>query len=289
MTTNICPQCGSDPCDGAEWDTWECGSDVPNFGVTQGMFRQSDTCTARERDNLRDALKRVNHEADIAMKRLDDLHMELVTTVEKATRSAPVGWDTALALIERVAKERLRSNMSVELAEDIAKRWMPGTRLKSSRPAWAHPEDVVKLVRECPFLTGDDEEHALQVAWLHDVLEDGKQEDGSPVIYTDLTKAGVNGSVASDVDYLSKVDAQPRWHYYTRLVHGATSIGIAVKVMDRVVNLKEGSETLGRRWFFNYRRDARLDIKPLLIYIGEPLLRKWLEEKLEEAMKPPWK
>ena len=173
--------------------------------------------------------------------------------------------------------------MRLEKAINLAKRWMPGCRMKSNRPAWSHPEDVAKLVEACP-LEGSLKDFALQIAWLHDIIEDGVKEDGSPVTYQDLIAEGVPHLVVKEVDLLSKKEGQPRWDYYHLIAHKGTGLAITVKILDRAANLKEGSETFGRRWFFNYRRDARLDFKPLLNFIDDPKLKGWLEERLDEAM-----
>jgi len=169
------------------------------------------------------------------------------------------------------------------LAEKLAKKWMPGTRIKSDRPAWAHPEDVVRLIEKSP-LTGHPRELAIQIAWLHDIIEDGKTEDGKPVTRCVLREAGVDRLIVEDVGWLSKRDGQPRWEYYYGIAERATGLGVVVKVLDRAVNLKEGAETFGRGWWHRYRRDARLDVLPLVKYVGDPLLRKWLREELEKAM-----
>ena len=101
-----CPRCGAAPAKKAMWSTWDCGSDLPDSGEQKGRFRQSNHCIALERDALRDRLEEVTIEADASMERIANMHMQVCQTVEKATRSAPLEWEDALALITRLGNER---------------------------------------------------------------------------------------------------------------------------------------------------------------------------------------
>ena len=68
-----------------------------------------------------------------------------------------------------------------ELVASLARRWMPGARYGSDRPAWRHPEDVVEVLRRAPGIrdTLTTQPVLEAVAWGHDLLEDGITESGA--------------------------------------------------------------------------------------------------------------
>jgi hypothetical protein len=177
--------------------------------------------------------------------------------------------------------------------EKFAKLCMLGTRRGSDREAWRHPEDLVKEIAKIPenIISSTMRRDMTEIAWLHDVIEDGILE-GKPVTYKTLIENDFH-SCARDVHYLSRVNGQARWTYYAKLEDQGSHAAKIVKVLDRCVNLREGAETFNRDWFMNYRRDARLDVLPLLTrtrrYPQYEKLVKWVTLRLEKAMEVPEK
>ncbi len=126
---------------------------------------------------------------------------------------------------------------------------LPPSRLLA-RPAWAHPEDVVALVEELPGLTLATRLQAVRVAWLHDIIEDGKKEDGSPVTADDLRRETADDGVLEAVIELSHHRRETREDYLARVTYNCDDPDILlVKVCDRVCNMREAALSFkDERW-----------------------------------------
>lgn len=176
---------------------------------------------------------------------------------------------------------------------------MPGFRQgPGNRPAWAHPQDLVNLllelksafpqVNEEPFrIFGvfDEEnfEDIIDLAWTHDLIEDGKKEDGSLVAWGDLVDAGIKLWVADSVSSLSHRQDESKEEYLAGLAKVLGPRSAIVKLVDRICNLREGSTTFKDKRWARYVDETEKYIVPLLNLIPNPS-RDWLKAKLLEAM-----
>lgn len=154
----------------------------------------------------------------------------------------------------------------IEKAQQLARRWMPGLRQgPAKRKAWEHPQDLVHLLtREMNFIEVPAEEQAKRVAiaWLHDILEDGKKEDGSGVVVADLDAEGIPTEVIDDVLSLTAMGDEPKSEYLASLKHASTRAKL-VKCIDRVCNLREGKEAFKVRRWIRYVGETYYFIFPL--------------------------
>jgi (p)ppGpp synthase/HD superfamily hydrolase len=158
----------------------------------------------------------------------------------------------------------------MDLFEGLAKRWMIGDRKgpegKPSREAWRHPEDLVLLLDEWdtpregwnpnlkPYLKA--------VAWLHDLIEDGRKEDGTQVTEQDLLDAGVDWSIVRDVVSLSQMPGEDKSVYLARLVKASWAARV-VKCVDRICNLREGKDCFKEPRWARYVDETQRYILPL--------------------------
>jgi (p)ppGpp synthase/HD superfamily hydrolase len=168
-------------------------------------------------------------------------------------------------------------------AEEIAKRWMPGTRQGSTRPAWAHPADVVALLREMPGVRSPELDRFYEdVAWLHDIIEDGRKHDGLHVTSADLVEQGIAADVIEAVVALSHREGEDKVSYLVRLRAVSSRVKV-VKAADRVCNLREGKSTFRDARWGRYVRETREFILPLLDDLPS-LESAWFGALLAEAM-----
>ncbi len=162
----------------------------------------------------------------------------------------------------------------IEKAEQLARRWMPGLRQgPAKRKAWEHPQDLVHLLtREMNFIEVPAEEQAKRVAiaWLHDVLEDGRKENGKPVAVYDLFDEGIDQEVIDDVVGLSHrvFEApngsvlEPKEKYLARLKEQSPRAKL-VKCVDRICNLREGKDDFKTKRWIRYVGETYYFIFPL--------------------------
>lgn len=191
------------------------------------------------------------------------------------------------------------------LAESLAKQWMPGFREgPRRRPAWEHPADLVRVLDQRP---GDfsvaGQVKAKAMAWLHDVLEDGKI-DGQPVTVEDLQRhsyvmvahpeggfvlpeiiaddACLPPEVIEGVLQLTHKPGASKEDYYKTLA-GIDYLPKLVKCVDRVCNLHEGAETFKPARWARYVRETQTYILPLADSLNKDTAR-WLRTLLLDAM-----
>ena len=154
----------------------------------------------------------------------------------------------------------------IKKAEELARRWMPGFRQgPGKREAWRHPEDLVKvLTHEMAFIKVPPEEHEkrIAVAWLHDVLEDGKKEDGTAVFVEDLRDEGIEAVVIADVLALTHDGRESKEAYLSRLKEKSARAKV-VKCVDRICNLREGRESFKVKRWIRYVGETYYFIFPL--------------------------
>jgi (p)ppGpp synthase/HD superfamily hydrolase len=169
----------------------------------------------------------------------------------------------------------------INKAKELAQQWMRGHREgPGNRHAWEHPQDVVALLQEMPGYF-DIRNHLAQVAWLHDVIEDGRKSLGDRVVIKDLFDAGVSIMVANDVLTLSHAPTVPRNEYLAGL-SGANDVVKIIKCLDRVCNLREGAPTFKNKRWIRYVGETCLFIHPLTEKL-EPETREWLSAQLLQA------
>lgn len=173
---------------------------------------------------------------------------------------------------------------------------MPGTRQgPGNRPAWEHPRDLVKLLEELrgafPGPTEASEqaleregfERLVDIAWMHDLIEDGMRRDGVRVTAEDLRREGFDEIVVAGVILLThREGVESKIAYLERL---ATTLGegtAVVKLADRICNLREGKICFKDKRWARVVRETDQYIVPLLNKVQEPE-RGWLKEKLSEA------
>lgn len=186
-------------------------------------------------------------------------------------------------LEERVTLTR---DPAVVGAADIAKECMKGMRQgrpgDPRRPAWEHPGDLVRLlVREYP---GKISEGTLIVAWLHDIVEDGRKADGSSVSFDDLRSRGIRASLVSDIATLTKGEREDKLSYLSRLRNAPISSPRAkiVKCVDRICNLREGYLLFKDARWARYVGETLYFLLPLADQVGG-YEGEWLRQKLIEA------
>lgn len=153
------------------------------------------------------------------------------------------------------------------------------------RPAWAHPQDLVELFKELPgdrsfFMT----ERIIDTCWLHDIIEDGKKEDGSPVTQQDLILENVAFHTITDVVVLSQKPGEDKSAYLARL-HDVTPnyVPFVVKSLDRICNLREGKSCFKDKRWARYVGETKDYIIPLTDRLKNPE-RDWLLSRLEAAL-----
>lgn len=155
------------------------------------------------------------------------------------------------------------------LEERLAKLWMTGYRKSippggSPRSAWAHPQDLVKVIQEelvmlipeAPVL-----DYLARVAWLHDVLEDGIKSNGVLITEDDLWDCGVEAQVIQDVVSISRRPGEDKEVYLERLIDTPMQVRL-LKCIDRACVLREAPK-MGVAWWDNYSSSTRKFILPL--------------------------
>jgi (p)ppGpp synthase/HD superfamily hydrolase len=157
-----------------------------------------------------------------------------------------------------------------ELVRSLAVRWMLGTRQGSNRPAWKHPEDVATLTQELPGKRTLYTQHLLEaVAWGHDLLEDGVQEDGTRVTSATLQAHRVNDLVLIGIHDLSKWPGVEKASYIKQVREAAPFIQI-VKCCDRIANLTEGVDWFKDRRWARYAAETKDWILPMAEALDAP-------------------
>jgi (p)ppGpp synthase/HD superfamily hydrolase len=184
--------------------------------------------------------------------------------------------------------EEKEEKTQLELARELAQRWMPGNRQSKpgipTREAWRHPEDIVKMIdwwapeSSTPFVN-----HMKCVAWLHDIIEDGRREDGSIISSTDLLVTGVHIDIISDVLHLTQGVDEDKALALERVSKAPLSARI-VKCFDRICNLKEGSKTFKTGRWNRYIVQTREYIIPLAESVDQELECEWFVPEMEAAI-----
>ena len=174
--------------------------------------------------------------------------------------------------------------------ERLAKLWMTGYRKSippggSPRSAWAHPQDVVEVIRN-ELVTLIPDEYVLgylvRVAWLHDVLEDGYTARGVLVTEEDLWTNEVDPQVIQDVVYISRLPGEPKEVYLSRLIDTPVQVRL-LKCIDRVCNLREAPKK-DAAWWDTYSSSTRRFILPLARSLHTEGWDSWVVSILEHAL-----
>lgn len=178
-------------------------------------------------------------------------------------------------------------------AEELARRWMPGRREgPANRFAWEHPADLVRVLTTEIVPAGvpsDELEKRIELAWLHDILEDGRKEDGSPVTMYDLMREQV---IVEDVLAMTRREhpgqdgkpfSEPKEKYLARLKEASPRAKL-VKCVDRICNLREGKAAFKDRRWIRYVGETYLFIYPLTEDLPVGAERNWLQAELVKAV-----
>lgn len=175
--------------------------------------------------------------------------------------------------------------MNIELCETLAKRWMVGERKgpkgTAPREAWRHPEDLVKLIDEWPMpecWNPNLRTYLKCVSWLHDLIEDGRKEDGTAVTAQDLLDAGVEIYFVKDVVALSQIPGEEKPVYLSRLKDASWAAKL-VKCIDRVCNLREGKDCFKDPRWARYVDETKRYVMPLA-----EKAHGWFVDELQKAM-----
>jgi (p)ppGpp synthase/HD superfamily hydrolase len=152
------------------------------------------------------------------------------------------------------------------MAEELVKAHMQMPRPSENdryRRAWEHPRDVAELVTLIPSGLIDDE--FLQVAWLHDFVEDAfKPQSLCRYTAQDLLNFGFAMSVVEDVIALSKPAKASKSEYLTDLRKASVRARM-VKVCDRICNLRDGvTSGFTTQWRLNYCEETRRHVMGLV-------------------------
>jgi (p)ppGpp synthase/HD superfamily hydrolase len=182
-------------------------------------------------------------------------------------------------------------------SEELARRWMPGTRQgPGNRAAWEHPQDLVNLLLEMrgsftvslsnglnEVLSDEPFDRMRDIAWMHDLYEDGKKEDGSKVTAEDLRVEGFGVRVTNGVSMLSQSENEEKVQYLAGLTSKLDEETAIVKCVDRICNLREGKASFKDKRWARYINETQAYILPLLNLIRQPF-KDWLKQHLLSAM-----
>jgi len=181
---------------------------------------------------------------------------------------------------------------------------MPGTRNgPGNRAAWEHPQDLVNLLTELwrliPEPDGSElpvsdrereerfhyQQRCIDIAWMHDLFEDGKKEDGSQVTEEDLYAEGFNQVIVTGVRNLThEEEKEAKIAHLARLASVLSSAEATVKLADRICNLREGKMVFKDKRWARVIQETKAYIVPLLDKVGVGSERNWLETWLREAI-----
>lgn len=186
----------------------------------------------------------------------------------------------------------------MRMSEKLARRWMPGFREGASgkphRAAWEHPRDIVREIRDVlanpMMLEGAPGPVSLveleDLGWLHDIIEDGRKEDGSPVLERDLIDQGIGEDLVDGVVMLTHWPDEEKDSYLARLLNAASWKVRIVKGFDRLCNLKEGAPLFKDRRWERYVRETDTFILPMLRVKEIPRpLSAWFEVAISAILK----
>jgi hypothetical protein len=182
-------------------------------------------------------------------------------------------------------------------SEELARRWMPGTRNgPGNRAAWEHPQDLVNLLAEMrgsftvslsngllAYLGDEPFNKIIDIAWGHDLIEDGRKDDGSPVTADDLRKEGLGEDVVQGIVLLTHNEVlEEKIAHLAQLKDSLGEREAMVKVVDRTCNLREGRTVYKDKRWARVIQQTNDFIVPLFDKIPEPF-RTWLRSRLFEA------
>ena len=174
---------------------------------------------------------------------------------------------------------------------------MPGTRQgPGNRAAWEHPQDLVNLLLEMrgsftvslsnglhEVLSDEPFNRIVDIAWMHDLYEDGKKEDGSKVTTDDLGVEGFGLRVRNGVGALSQRVDEEKVQYLARLSVTLDEETAITKCIDRICNLREGKDSFKDKRWARYINETQAYIMPVLTKIRSPF-KEWLKDQLLKAM-----
>ncbi len=176
---------------------------------------------------------------------------------------------------------------------------MPGMRQgPEPRPAWMHPQDLVNLLESLlpdvgsapaygqaydKFLADIRARQAvIDIAWMHDLIEDGIKESNARVTKLDLSEQGFSIDVVDDIVSLSHKPGEEKVVYLATLVDVSPRAKL-VKLVDRICNLREGKDSFKDKRWARYVSETNRYVLPLLESVAVPL-QATLEAMLNEAI-----
>lgn len=164
---------------------------------------------------------------------------------------------------------------------------MPGRRHgapgRPARKAWEHPQDLVVLLTE---VAADDADykHMVTLAWLHDIIEDGRGEDGRAIRAEDLRAEGFSERVIADVVLLSHDPSEPKGDYFDRIAYKSNRSVKIVKTIDRICNLREGVGVFKDARWKRYVEESFRHVRFLTLEVEPLTLTRKLSDLLEAAI-----
>lgn len=163
------------------------------------------------------------------------------------------------------------TNENIEKSIEFATQCHKGQKRLGGEPYITHPVAVAELLQNT-FKDATDE--LLQVAILHDVIEDtGATEQMLQELF--------GGVVAHNVMLVSKFYIDGKCDYEQYLEGIKTSpIAIKVKLADRIHNISKPLTLRGKEWNLKYIESSKNILKQLGGY--EPKLAKLLKKEIDD-------
>lgn len=170
----------------------------------------------------------------------------------------------------------------IEILSRLAKTTIPGCRHGSSRPMWEHSGDVAHLAGSVPGFMADELDLMVAVGWGHDLLEDGIL-DGKPVTVETLRAHGVSEDALAGIIALTREEGMSEGAYYTERLKPARSAFRAVKLCDRLANLREGKAVFTATRWEAFVKETHEIILPLADGLPEEAAA-WLLKEIHDAI-----
>ena len=174
----------------------------------------------------------------------------------------------------------------ITVAMNLAKTWLHGNRKaplgQEGPPNWNHARDVAtRLAAYADHLPSGEADAWIAVAWMHDLLEDGRHSDWpedrtltNAELLSLLNAENVPQARAAHlvemVEFLTKRDDPPHKGYFNRMKRDAPWPVLLIKALDRLGNLTDGRDAFDADKWEEYTSEAATWVVPLLVRVPEP-------------------
>lgn len=178
---------------------------------------------------------------------------------------------------------------------EFLKTSMPGYRNDGVTPNWKHPVDVANIFEEMINQVGFEisppynYEDFILTALLHDIYEDGVDENNQRITNYTLSNLGINKYVINSVYYLTKADSTHFGNfglidYFFDLGENGTLAATVIKCCDRIANLRDAVHTFKPHRLARYKWETKIMVIPLAKLVGEAnkAWGDWLTKELTE-------